>query len=89
MLQGEHSAILSTFILSYHLLLRSLFCLFWSDRFTQVLLFCIVQCSWRNVVLGADVLHVVPMTLLTVGVLPSCLTKGCDCRKVDRRNLRW
>ena len=43
MLQVEHSAILSTFIkrpsLSYHLLLRSLFCLFLSGHFTQVLLY--------------------------------------------------
>ena len=38
MLQGEHSAILSTFIiLSYHLSLRYLFCLFLSGHFTQVL----------------------------------------------------
>ena len=38
MLHGEHSAILSTFIISYHLSLRSLFCLFLSGPFTQVLL---------------------------------------------------
>ena len=39
MLQVEHSAILLTFInISYQLLLRSLLCLFLSDRFTQVLL---------------------------------------------------
>ena len=38
MLQGEHSAILST-SLSYQLLLRSLFCLFLSGGFTQVLLY--------------------------------------------------
>ena len=37
MLQGDHSAVLST--LSYHLSLRSLFCLFLSDRFSQVLLY--------------------------------------------------
>ena len=39
MFQGEHSAILLTFTtLSYHLSLSSLFNLFLSDRFTQVLL---------------------------------------------------
>ena len=38
MLQGEHSAILSTFI-KLHLPFRSLFCLFLSGRFTQVLLY--------------------------------------------------
>ena len=38
MLQGEHSAIHLTFI-KLHLLLRSLFCLFLSGRFTQVLLY--------------------------------------------------
>ena len=37
MLQGEHSAILFTFI-NLHWSLRSLFCLFLSSRFTQVLL---------------------------------------------------
>ena len=37
-LQGEHSAILTT-SLSYHLSLRSLFCLFFSGSFTQVLLY--------------------------------------------------
>ena len=37
MLQGKHSAILQP-SLSYHLSLRSLFCLFLSGRFTQVLL---------------------------------------------------
>ena len=36
MLLGEHSAILLT-LLSYHLSLRSLFCLFLRGRFTQVL----------------------------------------------------
>ena len=35
---GEHSAILLT-SLSYHLSLRSLFCLLLSGRFTQVLLY--------------------------------------------------
>ena len=40
MLQGEHSVILST-PLSYHLSLRSLFCLLLSGCFTQVLLYCI------------------------------------------------
>ena len=38
MLQGEHSAILRP-SLSHHLSLESLFCLFWSGRFTQVLLY--------------------------------------------------
>ena len=40
MLQGEHSAILLTIIssLNYHLSLRSLFCLFLSGRFMQVLM---------------------------------------------------
>ena len=41
MLQGEHSAILSTFI-KLQFVIRSLFCLFLSGRFTQVLLY-IVQ----------------------------------------------
>ena len=35
MLQGDNSAMFSTFI-KYHLSLRSLFCLFLSDRFTQL-----------------------------------------------------
>ena len=38
MLQEEHSAILSTFI-KLPFIIRSLFCLFLSDRFTQVLLY--------------------------------------------------
>ena len=38
MFQGKHSAILST-SLSYHLSLRSLFCLLKSDRLRQVLLY--------------------------------------------------
>ena len=37
MLQGEHSQYFRP-SLSYHLSLRLLFCLFWSGRFTQVLL---------------------------------------------------
>ena len=37
-LHGEHSAILLPSV-RYHLSLRSLFCLFLSDRFTQVLLY--------------------------------------------------
>ena len=41
MLQGEHSAILLTFS-KPHLSLRSLFCLFWSGHFTQVLLYTIL-----------------------------------------------
>ena len=43
MLQGEHSAILSTFINGYRLSLRSLFYLFLSGCFTQVLLY-LSQC---------------------------------------------
>ena len=39
MLQREHSAILSTFIISYHLSLRSLFCLFLSGHLRQVFFF--------------------------------------------------
>ena len=38
LLQGEHSAILRP-SLSYHLSFRSLFCLFLSGHFTQVLLY--------------------------------------------------
>ena len=38
MLQWVHSAIAQNFIKSYHLSLRSLFCLFLSGHFTQVLL---------------------------------------------------
>ena len=47
--QGEHSAILSTFIKLYRLSLRSLFCLFLSGRFTQVLLW--VYCIYLNALL--------------------------------------
>ena len=38
MLQSEHSAILSTFIKLPFVIIRTLFCLFLSDHFTQVLL---------------------------------------------------
>ena len=52
MLHAEHSAILSTFIkLHVHLSFRSLFCLFLSGRFTQVLpqvffFLSIPKCKW-------------------------------------------
>ena len=48
MLQGEHSAMLLTFI-SYLLSLRSLFCLFLSGRFAQVLLYIHV---WEGIFRG-------------------------------------
>ena len=41
MLQGEHSAILLTFIKLPFVILRSLFCLFLSGHFTPVLLYCV------------------------------------------------
>ena len=51
MLQGEHSAILSTFN-KLHLPLRSLFCLFLSGRLRQVLLYIQIYVIMRCVIKG-------------------------------------
>ena len=61
MLQGEHSAILLTFI-KYHLLLRPLLCLFLSDRFTQVLLY--LKVVLLQVVLGRPLFRMLKLNCL-------------------------
>ena len=70
MLQGEPSAILSTFIKPRFVIKIFVLSVFeWPFYAGFTVLHSAVQCSWRNVVLRADVLRVVPMTLLTVGAL--------------------
>ena len=51
MLQGEHSAILSTCIKLYHMALRPLFLLFLNGRFKQVSLYG-YHYFWVNIIVG-------------------------------------
>ena len=63
--KGEHSAILST-SLSYHLALRSVFCLFLSDRFTQGLPYMVIKSPdvLKNMVFEALCQGIVKTTFL-------------------------
>ena len=54
MLQGEHSAILTTFI---KLPLRHLFCLFLSGPFTQVILYYIYSNGYSSSIVRSTVAH--------------------------------
>ena len=83
MLQGEHSAILSTFI-SLHFPLRPLFCLFLSGQLRQVLLYLNLKTLFRVLGISSTVFWIkesTPITSLLDGRLcclsgpvnPSCL----------------